>query len=481
MLQHLEPALVFHYFEELCKIPHGSGNTKQISDYIVSVAKEQNIRYIQDEWNNVILFKPATKGYENAPTVILQGHMDMVCEKETDCLIDFEKDGLDLVVDGDWISANGTTLGGDDGIAVAYGLALLSAKGVEHPELEMIFTVDEETGMDGAINIDLSMLKGRRLINIDSEEEGILTCGCAGGMGCECVFPVSTTTEVNKVPVTITVDGLVGGHSGVEIDKHRGNANMLLGRVLHIVLSSVECSLVKMEGGNKDNAIPRLATATLAVGACDIDTITEVCKKTEAILRHEFAASDPDILVKVTCGDEQVLQAVSYETSKALAGFLIAVPNGVQEMSADIDGLVETSLNLGIMSLNDDTFTAIFSLRSSVETRKEALAEKLCVITSAFGGQLTCTGSYPGWEYNRNSALRELMGKTYTEMFGTEPKQDVIHAGLECGLLGKKIPGLDCVSIGPQMHDIHTPLERLSISSTKRTWEYILEILRKCK
>lgn len=480
MLQHLKPANVFYYFEQLCKIPHGSGNTKKISDYIVSVAKEHKIRYIQDEWNNVILFKPATKGYENAPAIILQGHMDMVCEKEADSSIDFETDGLDLVVDGDWISAKGTTLGGDDGIAVAYGLALLAEEGIQHPELEIIFTVDEETGMDGAINIELSMLKGRTLINIDSEEEGILTCGCAGGMGVECVFSTSRE-EVQMIPATITVDGLLGGHSGVEIDKHRGNANILLGRVLEAVLSGVNGQLVKLEGGSKDNAITRFSTAIVAVNACDIQKITAIVAEQQQLLRHEYAVSDPDISVKVSYEALQSLEVISFENSKKIVDFLIAVPYGVQEMSADIDGLVETSLNLGIMHLIEDKFTAIFSLRSSVKSRKEALKKKLSVITNAFGGECVSTGSYPAWEYNRNSALRELMVETYKELFGTEPTQAVIHAGLECGLLGEKLPGLDCVSIGPQMHDIHTPLERLSISSTKRTWEYILEILRKCK
>lgn len=480
MLQQFEPNQVFYYFQQLCQIPHGSGNTKQISDYIVSVAREHHIQYIQDEWNNVILFQPATKGYEDAPAVILQGHMDMVCEKEADCLIDFQKDGLELMVDGDWIFAKGTTLGGDDGIAIAYGLALVTDTKAEHPDLELVFTVDEETGMDGAIHIDLSMLRGRMLLNIDSEEEGVLTCGCAGGMGCQCSFPLERN-PVSKIPMTIQVDGLTGGHSGVEINKHRGNANILLGRVLHQVFSDTKAQLVHLEGGKKDNAIPRMAEARLAVDPSEAEQVFSICQSMETCFQHEYGVADPNVQVKV-CQDEcHSMEAISYEASRQLAAYLISIPNGVQEMSADIEGLVETSLNLGILYMSDTALTAEFSLRSSVESRKFALSKKLSAITEAFGGMFTCNSVYPGWEYNRNSPLRQLMVQTYKEMFGTEPKQEVIHAGLECGLLAEKLPGLDCVSIGPLMHDIHTPKERLSISSTKRTWEYILEILRKCK
>lgn len=477
MTENLQPKAVFHYFEEICRIPHGSGNTKQISDYLVSFAKAHGLRYVQDTWNNVIIFKDGTPGYEEKEPVILQGHMDMVCEKEADCAIDFAKDGLELAVDGDWLYAKGTTLGGDDGIAVAYALAFLEAEDIPHPPLEVIITTDEETGMDGAQNIDLSITKGTRLLNLDSEEEGHLLCGCAGGMRCDCVFDASYTNELFDAAVSISVGGLAGGHSGTEIDKGHANANQLLGQLLYTVSENHAFGLISLAGGSKDNAIPRSAQAVIAVSAQEVDAITEEIKVFSDQAFAYYEAIEPALTIS-TASENAKKSCVSAARSAQIVRFLMAAPVGVQAMSSDVPGLVETSLNLGIMKLEDGRFTACFSLRSMYDDRKELLAKRLQVIAESWGAVFSCNSFYPGWAFARHSALRETLVNVYEKMFGKKPQVEVLHAGLECGLLLEKRPTLDCVSMGPDILDIHTPAERLSISSTKRTWDYLCAVLK---
>ncbi len=483
MLEQLEPQEVFYWFEQICQIPHGSGNTKAISDFIVNFARERRLAYRQDQWNNVILQKPASPGYEHAPAVILQGHLDMVCEKDHDTVIDFEKEGLRLAVDGDWVYARGTTLGGDDGIAIAYGLALLASDHIAHPALEVVFTTDEETGMDGAIHIDLSGLAGRRLLNLDSEEEGHILCGCAGGLRCDCTFSADRK-KVEKDLLSISIEGLTGGHSGTEINKNRANSNQLMGRLLYRLSGKAPFDLAVLEGGSKDNAIPVKTSAVLAAAPQDCETLLSACRETESIFRNEYGVSDPGIRIvteRRACRPGEETAVVPGERAGRIYRFLTAAPWGVQDMSADIEGLVETSLNLGIMKLDAYGFTAKFSLRSSVASKKEALTEKLRVLTEAFGGSFQTNSDYPGWEYKRDSAFRRLLEDTYRSLYGREPVTEVIHAGLECGILLEKIPGLDCVSIGPDIIDIHTPRERLSVSSVARVWKYLLEILKNCR
>ena len=470
----LEPASVFGYFEKICSIPHGSHNTKLISDYLVEFAKEHDIRYIQDSVNNVILFQEGTCGMEDHAPVILQGHMDMVCEKDADCPIDMATEGLDVAHDGNCVYARGTTLGGDDGIAVAYALALLADKSIPHPPLEVIITVDEEVGMLGADVIDLSMLKGRTLVNLDSEDEGIFTVSCAGG--CRATL----TLDVERRPVygpciRLVVDGLQGGHSGVEIHKNRANANKVMGEFMSRVQNLMPLCLTSFSGGSKDNAIPRSCQATLVAMGIRLERINEIAEQLQKEIRETY--DEPEATVQAFDVDALGGNSLTTEATAKVISLLCAVPNAIQAMSRDIEGLVQTSLNLGIAKLGE-RFSATFSVRSSVNSEKVELLNQLKKICEFHGGSYSQMGDYPAWEYKKDSPLRDTMVRIYAEMFGKEPQVLAIHAGLECGILGEKLPGLDCVSIGPQMHDIHTSREKLEIESTERTWNFLLEVLK---
>ena len=470
----LEPAAVFGYFEKICSIPHGSRNTKMISDYLVSFAQENGIQYIQDESNNVILFQEGTCGMEDHEPVILQGHMDMVCEKDADCPLDMAVDGLDIDHDGRFVFAKGTTLGGDNGIAVAYAMALLADKSIPHPPLEIIITVDEEIGMLGADAIDLSMLKGRTLINLDSEDEGVFTVSCAGGA----TATISLSTERRAVYgpcIRLAVDGLQGGHSGAEIHKNRANANKVMGEFMSRIQKLMPLCLTSLAGGSKDNAIPRSCQATLVAMGIHLERINTIAEELQAEIREQY--DEPEATVQAFDVDALGGNSLTTEATAKVIGLLCAAPNGVQAMSQDMPDLVQTSLNMGIIKLGE-RFTATFSVRSSVNSEKQELLEQLKTLAGFYDGAYTQMGEYPAWEYKKESNLRDTMVRIYTEMYGKEPQVLAIHAGLECGLLGEKLPGLDCVSIGPQMHDIHTSREKLDIASTERTWEYLLAVLK---
>ena len=470
----LKPGSVFRYFEEICAIPHGSRNTKAISDYLVAFAKEHNLKYIQDESNNVILFGPGTCGMEDHAPVILQGHMDMVCEKDASCPLDMAVDGLDLMHDDRFVYAKGTTLGGDDGIAVAYALAILEDNTIAHPPLEVIITVDEEIGMLGATAIDLSMLQGRTLVNLDSEEEGIFTVSCAGGATSVISLPVERKAVYGPC-VRLTVDGLQGGHSGAEIHKNRANANKVMGEYLSRIQKLMPLCLTSFTGGSKDNAIPRSCQATVVAMGIGIERINDVAAQLQAEIREKF--DEPEASIQAFDVDALGGNSLTTAATSDVISLLCACPNGVQSYSQDMPGLVQTSLNLGIAKLGDQ-FTATFSVRSSVNQEKEELIRKLRELTDFYNGTYTQSGTYPAWEFRKDSPLRDTMVRIYREMFGKEPQVLAIHAGLECGLLGDKLPGLDCVSIGPQMHDIHTSREKLEIASTERTWNFLLEVLK---
>ena len=470
----LKPGSVFRYFEEICAIPHGSRNTKAISDYLVAFAKEHNLKYIQDESNNVILFGPGTCGMEDHAPVILQGHMDMVCEKDASCPLDMAVDGLDLMHDDRFVYAKGTTLGGDDGIAVAYALAILEDNTIAHPPLEVIITVDEEIGMLGANAIDLSMLRGRTLINLDSEEEGIFTVSCAGGATSVISLPVERKAVYGPC-VRLTVDGLQGGHSGAEIHKNRANANKVMGEYLSRIQKLMPLCLTSFSGGSKDNAIPRSCQATVVAMGIGIERINDVAAQLQAEIREKY--DEPQATVQAFDVDALGGNSLTTSATSDVISLLCACPNGVQSYSQDIPGLVQTSLNLGIAKLGD-RFTATFSVRSSVNQEKEELIRKLRELTDFYNGSYSQSGTYPAWEFRKDSPLRDTMVRIYQEMFGKDPQVLAIHAGLECGLLGDKLPGLDCVSIGPQMHDIHTSREKLEIASTERTWNFLLEVLK---
>ena len=480
VLENLQPARVFYYFEEIAKIPHGSGNTKQISDYLVEFAKEHSLEHYQDEVNNVIMIKEATAGYENSDPIIIQGHMDMVCEKESDCTIDFEKDGLDLFVEDGFVKARGTTLGGDDGIAVAYALALLESSEYAHPRLEVVITIDEETGMDGAYAIDLSMLKGKKMLNIDSDEEGVFLTSCAGGTAVKALIPVKRNTE-DGVVLNVKVDGLFGGHSGGEIHKERGNASILMGRVLNNIAKEVPFGIITLAGGLKDNAIPRECNASILVPAEGVARVEEIIAATSEVLKKEFFSSDAGVQVTSVNAGTQSADILDFTSLNKVLCYLRMVPNGVQNMSQAIPGLVETSLNLGIMELKEDVFMTETSIRSSVRTRKEDVRDRLINIIEVCGGEAEVMGDYPAWEYKAESKLREEIAVAFKNVYGKEVKFDAIHAGLECGILSEKIEGLDCVSFGPQNFDIHTPQERLNIESTERVWNFLVEFLKQAK
>lgn len=476
VLSNLEPKSVFHYFEEICSIPHGSGNVEKISDYLVNFAKARGLYCRQDEVKNVIIIKEATAGYEDQPAVILQGHMDMVAVKKPDCDIDMATEGLRLAVDGDLIYALGTSLGGDDGIAVAYALALLDCDCISHPRLEIVITVDEEVGMDGARAIDLSELKANRMLNLDSEEEGIFLTSCAGGARINGYLPTQRQT-VEGISYSVSMEGLLGGHSGAEIHKERGNSNILMGRILYAVQQQLDVGLCKLEGGLADNAIPRQTEAILVVAEDSSERLEAVIAQEAAKIRVELASKDPGAAVIVRKLEKGSFDCVTGEDIYQCAACLAALPDGIQAMSADMPGLVETSLNLGLLTLKEDGLYLGFSVRSCIESAKEALIRKVEAILELAGGSSTVTGDYPGWQYRVDSPLREKMIALYRRMYDAEPKVEAIHAGLECGLLGSKIKNLDCVSLGPDMRDIHTTEETLSISSTARVWEYLVRLL----
>lgn len=478
VLENLEPKSVFRFFEEMCAIPHGSGNTKQISDWCVSFAKERGLKYIQDSTNDVIIFKDGTAGYENAPALVLQGHLDMVCEKEPDCPIDFTKDGLKLAIDGDFLHAVGTTLGGDDGIAVAMTLAILDSKDIPHPPIEAVFTVDEETGMYGATDIDISMLKARRLINIDSEEEGILTVSCAGGATVDCQVPMNREMRQGTL-CRIAVTGLMGGHSGIEIDKGRGNSSILMGRLLYRLSKEMPLHIKSLEGGQKDNAIARHTEAVLLVEEKDIAALKAGVEAYAAILQHEFKTSDPGATATFEQQDACQEKTLDQASSEKAVFLLMNLPNGILAMSADIPGLVETSLNLGVLALRNDVLSAKFAVRSSVASSKEYMKERLTCISEYLGGKVSIAGDYPAWEFKKDSELRSLISSVYQDQCGKEPEIAAIHAGLECGIFSGKIEGLDCISIGPNMYGVHTSAEKISISSVERLWKLLLEVLKR--
>ncbi|MGN1031632.1 MAG: aminoacyl-histidine dipeptidase [Butyricicoccaceae bacterium] len=480
VLTGLEPHEVFRYFEEICAIPHGSRNTKQISDYCVRFAQEHGLRYIQDESNNVILFKDGTPGYEQSAPVMIQGHLDMVCEKTPECTIDFEKDGLSLRVEDGIISADGTTLGGDDGIAVAYALAILASDSIPHPPLEAVFTVDEEIGMLGASALDCSPLQARTMLNLDSEDEGYLLVSCAGGACAVCRLPI-LRTEQEGIAVTLTISGLTGGHSGVEIDKGRANANQLLGRALNELRKTVPFNLISVSGGLKDNAIPREATAQLVAAADTAAAIQTVTAQYQEIFAAEYHAADPALTVTAAPGESGKYGAMDNDSTTRVIAALVNLPGGIQRMSADIDGLVQTSLNMGVLKSSDDEVIMSFAVRSSVGTEKEELISRLNNLMAILGGRVERSGDYPAWEYNRDSKLRDLMIEVFKEQYGREPVVQALHAGVECGLFAGKLPGLDCVSFGPDMTDIHTTNERMSVESVQRTWKYTLEVLKRLK
>lgn len=480
-LENLQPERVFYYFEELTRIPRCSGEEKKVSDYLVDFAKEHNLDVIQDEALNIIIKKPGTSGFENSPKVILQGHMDMVCEKESSVEHDFSKDPIELRVEGDYIMANGTTLGADNGIAAAMCMAILESKDIPHPPLEVLLTTSEETGMDGAIALDPASIEGKILINIDSEEEGKLLVSCAGGERDKIEIPIEwENVDDSFISYSIVIKGLKGGHSGMEINEGRGNANVLMGRVLAEIKKDVDFRLVSIHGGTKTNAIPREAKSAMVISSKDEERFKEIVIKMENTFKNEYKSSDPKVVIEI--GKHNGAQKVfSCDSTSKMVAALLLIPNGVQTMSKEMKGLVESSNNLGIVTTLENSVTFESSLRSSVRSLKEKMANQMELIANLTGGNWQCYAAYPEWEYTVDSYIREIFQRVYREMTGEEIEISSIHAGLECGLFKEKFGDMDMVSFGPNMYGVHTPDEKLSISSTKRTWELLLNVLKEIK
>ena len=491
VLSDLEPKEVFRYFEEICRIPHGSGHTRQISDYLVRFAGEHALRCRQDEKGNVIIWKDGTDGNTDAPAVMLQGHMDMVCEKDPGSGIDFMRDGITPVLEGGVVTADGTTLGADDGIGVAFMLAILASDTIPHPPLEAVFTVDEEIGMLGAAALDTSDLKAKYMINLDAEVEECLQTGCAGGALSTCRIPVSLDVFAGE-ETSIRVDGGIGGHSGLEIDRGRANAIQLLGRVLKRFGQTYDFRLMRIDGGGRDNVIPSQASAVLVTqaGAPVRDMIALVRQINEEIAA-EYKETDPGVKVSIAIDQdirvERGIEAFDLETTGRIVSALTQLPGGVQKMSEDVPGLVQTSLNLGTIETklqsgngkNAGEVRLMFCVRSSVESEKRALLDQIRKFTEALGGKVRVQGDFSAWEYRKDSALRELMTDVFKEQYGHNPEIQIIHAGVECGLFTGKMPDLDCVSIGPHLRDIHTPRENMEVASVQRTWQFLREVLRR--
>ncbi len=468
LTENAEAQRVFDIFEEISAIPRGSGNTAKIADYLEGFAKARSLEYYRDGADNVIIKKPATEGLADRPTVILQGHTDMVLQAASGSVALMEKEGVKIVVDGDFIRADGTTLGADNGIAVAYALAILDSKNIAHPNIEAVFTSDEEIGLIGAAALDCSKLEGKIMLNIDSDEEGVFTAGCAGGRRVDITLPVSFSGAWAE-KYTLILDGLKGGHSGVEIDKGRTNAAKRIAEYL----SNIEgVRLVSLSGGVADNAIPASASAEFV---CSLD-MNALFALTDRIKSELPADAEHETLTLLKGGVAE--QALTEEDSKRLISLICALPCGIVNMSEDIEGQVETSLNLGILRLSESEAAISFSLRSSKEAKKHSLSEEVEKIARSFGAEVSTHGDYPGWDYKKESLLREAISKVYFEKYNTEAKIITIHAGLECGIFSDKIEGLDCISMGPTAYDIHTPEERLSIQSAVRVFEFITELIK---
>jgi len=477
VLSNCKPADVFQYFETICGIPHGSWNEKALSDHIHHWALDLGLESHQDKLYNLIIRKPASAGYETATPVILQGHIDMVCEKNTDMEFDFAKDPLDIYIDGDCIKARGTTLGADNGIAVAMAMAILADKTLQHPALEVVLTTVEEAGMDGAKAIDGGLLKGKRFINMDSGEDNTFLVSCAGGARVFARLPAKRQPlpAGDYAVLEIFISGLKGGHSGMDINKGRGNSNVILGRVLDCI--QTEFYLADIGGGSKDNAIPREAWATIALPTAKTDDAKAAIAAFAKVLTSEYQHSDTDLQIVVQAAARPEHVYTQAAAGKAVA-LLLTIPNGVARMSDTLTYLVETSNNLGVVQAHEDAIAFTCAVRSSVDSRKWALTRTISAICDAMGAQYEVTDGYSGWAYSPQSALRDVFQRVYKQKFDNEAEILAIHAGVECGIFAEKLEGLDMVSIGPNMYDVHTPEERLSISSTCKTYGLLLDVLR---
>lgn len=492
----LSPSEVFSYFQEICAIPHGSGNTGMIADYCLEFAKLHGLKARKDAADNVVIFKAGSSGYEDCEPVILQGHLDMVCEKEPDCDIDMSVQSIKACTDGKMVWADGTTLGADDGIAVAFILAVLASDTIAHPPIQAVLTSDEEIGMLGARDLDTSDLTAKRLINIDSESEGILYVSCAGGVRAECDIPVvyedavgwlsggeqddnaSDAAGNGQVCFEVKISGLAGGHSGVEIHKQHTNAIRLLASLLSHANGAADFRLVSLSGGGKENAIPKEAKAVVSVRSCDATTFEQSIKESADVWMQEISATEPHAKIEVGKADAAADKVLNFHSTENVIYALGLSPDGVYRMSQEINGMVQTSLNLGTAYLEDDKLVYKYLIRSNTAAGKKLLLERVNTFVKHLSGKVVTMSDYPAWEYKSDSQLRRICVDSFTNVYGHEPEVTSIHAGLECGILAGKMPGVDMISFGPTLESVHTPDECMNVASVERTWKYLLEILK---
>ncbi|MCL2572569.1 MAG: aminoacyl-histidine dipeptidase [Defluviitaleaceae bacterium] len=480
ILENCEPKRVFHHFEAISQIPRGSGNEKAVSDFIADFAGGLGLKYVQDDSHNLIIYKPGTSGYENSEPIILQGHLDMVCEKNADTIHDFLKDPIKLYVDGDYLKAKGTTLGADNGIAVAFCMALLEESTIAHPPLEIVLTSDEEAGMTGAFNLDGNLLKGRRMINLDSGSVGTFTAGSAAASTVEFEIPTMTQSGKGLEAYTVTVKGLQGGHSGGDIKLERGNAIRILGSMLNAMDKAALVYLVDIQGGMKVNAIPREASATIAIEPESKATIEEAFRAHVAKQALFFRVADPDISITME-PTHAVDEVLDFESGAGLIWSLLLLPNGVQTMSRDIEGLVSASCNIGVIETLDESIKVSCMPRGASAEYIQQTEDKINALAQITEAEVMFAHRSPAWAFNPDSPILKKVASYYKEIHGDEPKIVAMHGGLECGIFAEKLPGLDIVAMGPNMYDLHTPQERLSISSTEVIWKLLCGVLGEMK
>ncbi len=477
-LEHLSPSLLWKHFEKLCSIPRPSGHERQAAAYVVSEAQRLGLESYTDAIGNVIVRKEASPGFENRGGVILQSHLDMVPQKNEGTDHDFLKDPINPYIDGEWVKARGTTLGADNGIGVAAALAVLEDKELRHGPLEALFTIDEESGMTGALNLQPGVLEGKTLINLDTEHEGEIFIGCAGGIDAQIKLPVSYENAASEmVPLGIAVKGLKGGHSGIDIDLGRGNAIKILTRFLYISLSRFDFRICSIRGGSVRNAIPREAFCSVMLPREQVDSFCNSSEQFELVVKSELSLSDPGVSVVMSSAVES-LPVLTSKSQLALLRSLYACPNGVIRMSDRVIGVVETSSNLAIIKNHDDYIEVQCLLRSSIDTARDDLC---CAVESAFesnGASVAFTGAYPGWIPDPEASVLKVMKRVYAALFGEEPEIKVVHAGLECGIIGAKYPQMELVSIGPTMRSPHSPDECLQIDTVDKFWRFLVGTLK---
>lgn len=472
-LEGIKPEKVMYFFEKLTEIPRGSGNEKEVSDYLVEFAKKRNLEVKQDESLNVIIKKPGNT--ESDKRVILQGHMDIVCAKEENKDFDFENDPIDIYVDRDMIKANGTTLGGDNGIAVAMSLAILDSNNIKHPDLTVLVTTEEETGMGGVLGLKKDSIEGDILINIDSEEEGTILASCAGGVRSNLSLPISFDKNPFNNSYEIKIDGLLGGHSGMEIDKRRGSSIKIIGRILRYLSLFIDFSISNISGGEKMNAIAKRCSVYISTD--DEEKLKNKLNEIKNKIIDEYSSSDSnlEIFVNKVELDEKVINQKNLED---LINILRLIPQGIQTMSADMEGLVESSSNVGVINLKDNKIELNSAVRSSVKSLKNEITDRIDILATSFNAKHELVADYPSWKFEKKSYIRNLMKKVYKDKYNNNLEVEAIHAGLECGFLKEKLGDIDMVSLGPNLYDVHTPDEKLSISSTKRVYEFLLDVLK---